>query len=143
MKASEGGSEVLAERWLAGREFTVAILGGDALPVVEMRTDQAFYTYEAKYLSDTTEYICPAPVSAQVATEMQTLSVEAFNALGCRGWGRVDLMQDADEKIYLLEANTSPGMTDHSLVPIAAKRAGMSFSDLVFRITQLAASKDR
>ena len=140
--ASELDSTVIAERWLAGREFTVAVVGGEALPVIEMRTDQAFYTYEAKYHSDSTEYLCPAPISDELSQQMQELCADAFNVLGCRGWGRVDLMQDSDGEIYLLEANTSPGMTNHSLVPMAAKQAGLSFPELVLRVAQLAVRAD-
>lgn len=143
LHARELDSSVIAERWLSGREFTVAVLGDEALPVVEMRTDQDFYTYDAKYHSNTTQYLCPAPISDELAEQMRRICAEAFSVLGCRGWGRVDLMQDADERIYLLEANTSPGMTSHSLVPIAAKQAGMSFSELVLRVTQLAMTVER
>ncbi|MCL4150601.1 UNVERIFIED_CONTAM: hypothetical protein GTU68_021202 [Idotea baltica] len=138
MEANKHDSTVIAERWLAGREFTVAILDHEALPVIETRTDQDFYTYDAKYISDSTEYICPAPVADALYQEMQQLAVEVFDCLGCRGWGRVDMMLDESGRINLLELNTSPGMTSHSLVPMAAREAGIGFSELVLRVTQLA-----
>lgn len=133
---------VIAERWLSGREFSVGILGEQPLPVIELRTEQAFYTYDAKYLSNDTQYLCPAPLDANEYKEMQELALEAFLSLGCHGWGRVDLMQTADGLPQLLEANTSPGMTSHSLVPIAALEAGMSFAELVLKITQIAVSNN-
>lgn len=136
--AAKHDSTVIAERWLAGREFTVAVLGVEALPIVEMRTDQAFYTYDAKYISDSTEYFCPAPIDELLYRKMQALAIDAFQSLGCRGWGRVDLMLDEAGEMRLLEVNTAPGMTSHSLVPMAAREAGMSFAELVLRITQLA-----
>lgn len=139
--AIQHDSEVIAERWLVGREFTVAVLGGQALPIVELRTNQDFYTYDAKYISDSTEYLVPAPIDEAAYEQMQELAVDAFNSLGCRGWGRVDLMQAEDGSPQLLEINTSPGMTSHSLVPMAANKANISFSELVLKITQIAVSK--
>lgn len=136
--AAKHDSTVIAERWLSGREFTIAVLGNAVLPIVEMRTDQAFYTYDAKYISDSTEYFCPAPIDELLYREMQALALDAFQSLGCRGWGRVDLMLDEAGEMRLLEVNTAPGMTSHSLVPMACREAGMSFADLVLRITQLA-----
>lgn len=136
--ASRYDSVVIAERWLPGREFSVAILGDEILPIVELRTDQAFYNYDAKYVSDTTEYICPARLDEALYKQMQTLALDAFRALGCSGWGRVDVMLDEHGAINLLEANTSPGMTSHSLVPIAAEASGRNFSQLVLEIAQIA-----
>lgn len=129
-------TEVLVERWIDGREFTVAVLNGQVLPIVEMRTPRAFYDYEAKYQASTTEYLCPAPLSAQLSEKMQATALQAFNAVGANGWGRVDLMLDKQEQFYLLEVNTVPGMTEKSLVPMAAKAAGYSFEQLVMAILQ-------
>lgn len=127
-------SEILVERWINGREFTVAILNGEVLPVVEMRTPRAFYDYEAKYQANSTEYLCPAPLSAEQTAAMQQTALKAFNAVGASGWGRVDIMLDQSGQHYLLEVNTVPGMTEKSLVPMAAKAAGLSFNDLVLAI---------
>ena len=141
--AVQHDSTVIAERWLSGREFTVGILGEEALPVIELSTEQAFYNYEAKYLSDETQYHCPAPLEDADYKGMQDLAMDAFLSLGCRGWGRVDLMQGEDGLPQLLEVNTSPGMTSHSLVPIAAREAGISFAELVLKITQIAAGNQQ
>ncbi|MCD1597413.1 D-alanine--D-alanine ligase [Rheinheimera aquimaris] len=127
-------TEILVERWINGREFTVAILNGEVLPVVEMRTPRAFYDYEAKYQANSTEYLCPAPLSAEQTAAMQHTALKAFNAVGASGWGRVDIMLDQSGQHYLLEVNTVPGMTEKSLVPMAAKAAGLSFNDLVLAI---------
>ena len=128
--------EVLAESWIKGREYSVPVLGDQVLPVIEMRTRNAFYDYEAKYLSDETQYICPAELSAQETLELQSLVLRAYRAVGCSGWGRVDVMRDGDGRFWLLEVNTAPGMTSHSLVPMGAKAAGLSFEQLVLRILQ-------
>ena len=135
--AASHDATVIAERWLSGREFTVAIVGGEVLPAIELKTDQEFYTYDAKYVSDKTRYLCPAPVAESVLEEMNRISLTAFETLGCTGWGRVDLMMDESGLLMLLEANTAPGMTSHSLVPMSASEAGMGFSDLVVRILEL------
>ena len=127
-------SEILVERWINGREFTVAILNGQVLPIVEMRTPRAFYDYEAKYQANSTEYLCPAPLSAEQTAAMQQTALKAFNAVGATGWGRVDIMQDMSGQHFLLEVNTVPGMTEKSLVPMAAKAAGLSFGQLVLAI---------
>ncbi len=129
-------SVVIAERWLSGGEYTVAILNGRPLPVIKLETDRAFYDYEAKYLADDTRYICPCGLSADAEQAMQALALKAFNSLGCQGWGRVDVMMAADGEPRLLEVNTVPGMTDHSLVPMAAAAAGISFADLLIEILQ-------
>lgn len=129
-------SVVIAERWLSGAEYTVAILNGRSLPVIKLETDRPFYDYEAKYLVDDTRYICPCGLSADDEQAMQTLALEAFASLGCQGWGRVDVMMTADGEPSLLEVNTVPGMTDHSLVPMAAAAAGLSFADLLIEILQ-------
>lgn len=127
-------STVLAERYIAGAEFTVAILAGMALPPVRLETDNFFYDFEAKYQSDSTRYICPCGLSDQKETQLKDLALRAFAAVGASGWGRVDIMADSNGNFYLLEVNTVPGMTSHSLVPMAAKAAGYSFNDLVVAI---------
>ena len=135
-------SVVIAERWLSGGEYTVAILNGKPLPVIKLETDRPFYDYEAKYLSDDTRYICPCGLSADAEKAMQTLALEAFTSLGCEGWGRVDVMMSADGEPRLLEVNTVPGMTDHSLVPMAGAAAGLSFADLLIEILQTSVRND-
>ncbi|MFT6552782.1 MAG: D-alanine-D-alanine ligase [Zhongshania marina] len=122
---------VFAEQWVVGSEYTVAILNGKALPAIKLETDAAFYDFNAKYLSNETRYLCPCGLSAAEELELSELALAAFNSLGCQGWGRVDVMRDSDGRFYLLEVNTVPGMTDHSLVPMAAKQAGLDFEQLV------------
>jgi len=130
--------EVLIEKWLSGPEYTVAVLGNNILPPICIQPAGSFYDYNAKYISDKTKYLCPTGLSAQKEQALQALVLQAWNILGCSGWGRVDVMQDSDGQFYLLEVNTSPGMTSHSLVPMAARQAGMTFSELVVRILALA-----
>lgn len=132
--AFQHDEEVLVEKWLSGPEYTVALLGETVLPSIRIQVAGAFYDYDAKYLSDETQYFCPSGLLAEQEQAIGALAQAAFAALGCRGWGRVDLMLDADGAFYLLEVNTSPGMTDHSLVPMAARQHGMSFSQLVAQI---------
>ncbi|WP_312078817.1 D-alanine--D-alanine ligase [Leclercia sp.] len=132
--AFQHDEEVLIEKWLSGPEFTVAMLGEEILPSIRIQPAGTFYDYEAKYLSDETQYFCPSGLEAERETLLKALVLKAWHVLGCRGWGRIDVMQDSDGQFYLLEANTSPGMTSHSLVPMAARQAGMSFSQLVVRI---------
>lgn len=127
---------VLVEQWIQGREFTVSMLDGQALPVIEMRTPRAFYDYEAKYQSNTTEYLCPAPLSAEQTTLLQQAATAAFKAVDAKVWGRVDAMMDQAGNFYLLEVNTVPGMTEKSLVPMAAKAAGYSFGQLVRKVLE-------
>lgn len=127
---------VLVEQWIDGREFTVSMLDGQALPVIEMRTPRQFYDYEAKYQSNSTEYLCPAPITAEQTQALQTAAMQAFKAVGAKGWGRVDAMMDSAGHFYLLEVNTVPGMTEKSLVPMAAKAAGYSFEQLVAKILE-------
>ncbi len=133
-EASRYDSVVFAERWIEGAEFTVAVLAGQALPAIQLKTNNAFYDFQAKYLSNDTQYLCPCGLSAEQEQKLKNLALQAFHSLGCKGWGRVDFMQDAAGQFYLLEVNTVPGMTDHSLVPMAAKQQGMSFDDLVLHI---------
>lgn len=128
--------DVIAEQWVNGAEYTASILDGEALPVIRLKTPRAFYDYEAKYQANTTEYLCPCGLEAEQEKICQTLALTAFNALQMRGWGRIDLMSDSNANFYLLEANSVPGMTDHSLVPMAAKQAGLDFQQLCWRILE-------
>ena len=135
--AAKHDTLVIAERFIGGGEFTAAILGDRALPVIKIEPANEFYDYEAKYLRDDTTYRCPCGLPAEKEAEMQRLALRGFELLGGRGWGRVDFLMDEQGKPYLLEANTSPGMTDHSLVPMAARQAGISFEQLVLKILEL------
>jgi D-alanine-D-alanine ligase len=132
--ALEMDEQVLLEQWIEGSEFTVSLLNGVAMPVIGLKTDHTFYDYEAKYESDNTQYLMPSGLSKAEEESLGHLSERAFHALGCSGWGRVDVMRDARGQFWLLEVNTIPGMTSHSLVPMAAKAQGMSFDDLVLAI---------
>ncbi|MBU3725298.1 MAG: D-alanine--D-alanine ligase [Burkholderiaceae bacterium] len=130
---------VIAEQFVAGREFTCALLQDGpgrtrALPVIEIVAPQGQYDYQNKYFGNATRYLCPAPLESAIAARMQDLSVAAFEAIGCAGWARVDLMWDGASEPTLLEINTSPGMTDHSLVPMAAREIGMDYDELVMQI---------
>jgi D-alanine-D-alanine ligase len=129
---------VIAEKFIDGPELTVAILGERVLPIIRIETPREFYDYEAKYIADDTRYLIPCGVSKAKERQLQALSLRAFQALGCRGWGRVDLMLDRRGKPFLLEVNTSPGMTDHSLVPMAARAVGVSYEELCVKILELA-----
>jgi D-alanine-D-alanine ligase len=129
---------VIAESFIGGGEYTAAILGGLALPVIRIEPANEFYDYEAKYLRDDTRYLCPCGLAPEQEAEMQHLAQKAFALIGGEGWGRVDFLMDEAGKPYLLEINTSPGMTDHSLVPMAARQAGISFEHLVLRVLELA-----
>jgi D-alanine-D-alanine ligase len=137
---------VLAEHFVTGREFTVAVLGqgasARALPIVEIVAPQGNYDYQNKYFTDDTRYHCPAPLDAALAEEIQRHAVNAYNAIGCEGWGRVDvLLRESDNRPFLLEVNTSPGMTGHSLVPMAAQAVGISYEDLCVEILRSARLK--
>lgn len=129
--------DVLVEAWIDGPEYTVAILGDEALPAIHMETPREFYDYEAKYQSNSTQYHCPCGLSEDEEDKIKALSLQAFKATGASGWGRVDLMQDSKGHWQLLEVNTVPGMTQTSLVPKAAKVHGLTFSELVERIVLL------
>lgn len=133
-KAAQYHGSVLVERLIVGGEYTVAILDGDALPPIKLETDHSFYDFNAKYIAEDTRYLCPCGLSAAKEQELKTLALSAFKAVGCRGWGRVDVMADHLQNFYLLEVNTAPGMTSHSLVPMAAKAVGLSFAELVMTI---------
>jgi D-alanine-D-alanine ligase len=132
---------VLAERWIVGREYTASVLQGRALPLIRLETPHTFYDYAAKYQVDTTSYHCPCGLSQAEESALQSLCLRAFEALGATGWGRVDLMLDEQQRPWLIEVNTVPGMTDHSLVPMSAQVAGIEFDELVLRI--LATSLER
>ena len=136
--AFQHDDEVLIEKWLSGPEYTVAVIGEEILPSIRIQPAGVFYDYEAKYLSDETQYFCPGSEDPVQEAKMRALAQKAWENLGCSGWGRIDVMQDGDGQFYLLEANTSPGMTSHSLVPMAARQAGISFPQLVVRILDLA-----
>ena len=125
---------VIAERFIEGVELTAGILGDEPLPLIRLETPREFYDYEAKYFADDTRYILPCGLPAEQERSLQKLALEAFRVLGCSGWGRVDLMVDRAGHPYLLEVNTIPGMTDHSLVPMAARARGIAFEQLVVRI---------
>jgi len=129
--------EILVEAWIDGPEYTVSILGDQALPAIHMETPNAFYDYEAKYQTNTTQYHCPSHLSAQDEAELQSLALKAFKATGAKGWGRVDIMRDEKNNWQILEVNTVPGMTATSLVPKAAKVFGLDFSALVTNILEL------
>ena len=129
---------VLAEKWITGTELTVAILNGAALPVIRLEAEGEFYDFDAKYISDETSYICPSGLPAELESEVQDLAVNAFNVASCHGWGRVDILLDECQQPYLLEVNTVPGMTSHSLVPMAAKQSGLEFNQLVLQILETA-----
>ena len=134
--AARFGGPVLAETFIAGPEVTISIVGDEALPIIKLETPRTFYDYEAKYHSDTTLYLYPSGLDEELESSLKALSLEAFRALDCRGWGRVDMMLDPGMNPYLLEVNTVPGMTDHSLVPMAARAAGMSFPELAVKILE-------
>ena len=136
--AAKHDSLVIAEQGILGGEYTVAILGDQVLPIIKIVPATDFYDYEAKYLRDDTQYLCPCDLTEAREQELRALALAAFRTLGCRGWGRVDLLMDASGRAYLLEVNTSPGMTDHSLVPMAARVAGISYEQLVLRVLELA-----
>lgn len=126
--------DVYAEAWVAGKEYTVAVLNDEALPVIRLETPNTFYDYEAKYQATTTQYHCPCGLSQDQEKALQDIAVTACKVVGVTGWGRVDVFIDASGQYQLIEVNTVPGMTDHSLVPMAAKQAGIDFDELVLRV---------
>ena len=126
--------EALIEHWIEGDEYTVAILDNQALPSIKIISDHDFYDYDSKYFSNKTEYLCPSDLSDQQEKNIREIAMKAFNLTGASGWGRADFILDKDKNPYLLEINTVPGMTSHSLVPMAAKAAGMNFEQLVLKI---------
>jgi D-alanine-D-alanine ligase len=135
-KARKCGGLIMAEKFIQGEEYTAAIIGEHILPMIRLKTDHDFYDYQAKYISNDTQYICPCGLTEKVENEFAKLMLEAFESIMAEGWGRVDFMLDENQQPWLIEVNTVPGMTDHSLVPMAAKQAGMTFENLVLRILQ-------
>lgn len=143
-QAAKHDKLVIAERAILGGEYTVAILGEQALPIIKIEPSNEFYDYDAKYLRDDTLYRCPCDLPAECEQTLREQALAAFRVIGGRGWGRVDFLidrpaSDSDSQAYFLEVNTSPGMTDHSLVPMAARAAGISYDELVIRVLSLAA----
>lgn len=134
--ASQHDDLVIAEQYIEGKEFTVAILGDQVLPAIQLKTTHDFYDFDAKYKANDTQYLLPSGLPDYAESELQKMSLKAFKLVGCSGWGRVDAMQDREGNFWLLEVNTSPGMTDHSLVPMAAKAAGLTMPALVVNILQ-------
>jgi len=135
-EASQYDDEVIAERWIEGTEYTVSILQQQALPLIRLETPNQFYDYDAKYIADSTSYHCPSGLVGENEEALQALALKAFYAVDASGWGRVDLMVDESGNPWLIEVNTVPGMTDHSLVPMAAKAAGIEFDDLLWHILE-------
>ena len=133
--------QVLAERWIEGAEYTAAIVGAAALPLIRLETPRAFYDYEAKYQADSTRYHCPCGLPQDQESQLQELSLRAFSAVAASGWGRVDFMLDGAQRPWLIEVNTVPGMTDHSLVPMAARVHGWDMPELVWRLLETSAEK--
>jgi D-alanine-D-alanine ligase len=140
--AQQYDEEVLIEQWIEGREFTCAVVDGEALPLIELKTDHDFYDFDAKYQSSSTQYICPCDLPEDLQAHIQRVVLEAFDVIGARHWGRVDLMLDKNDQAWLIEVNTVPGMTDHSLVPMAAKAMGMDFDQLVLTLLTLTLNSD-
>jgi len=134
---------VFAERWITGGEYTVAILQGAALPSIRIETPRSFYDYEAKYFRDDTRYFCPSGLPAHAEQQLAKLALASCEACAAEGWGRADFMLDGEGKPLLLEINTVPGMTDHSLVPMAARAAGIDFDELVWRVLETSFSRTR
>lgn len=137
-EAAKYDSLVIAEKFIGGGEYSVGILGDTALPIIRIIPANEFYDYEAKYLRDDTQYLCPCGLPEAVEMKIRTEALEAFRVVGGGGWGRVDFLMDEQGQHYFLEVNTSPGMTDHSLVPMGARTAGISFDELVVRILETA-----
>ena len=137
-EAAQFDARVMAERFVVGDEYTVALLGERVLPAIRVEVPGGFYDFEAKYVSNTTQYHLPCGLTADDEAQLATLCQQAFAAIGCEGWGRVDVMRDSSGQFWLLEVNTVPGMTDHSLVPQAAAYAGIEFDELVVQILQTA-----
>ena len=133
-KAAEYDSHVMAECWVSGAEYTAAVLGDQALPLIKLETPHEFYDYEAKYVSDDTRYLIPCGLDPDMEERLQAMSLQAFDAIGASGWGRVDILMDEQQNPWLIEVNTVPGMTSHSLVPMAANAVGIDFDELVWRI---------
>jgi D-alanine-D-alanine ligase len=135
-RASQYNCTVFAETWIVGAEYTAGLLDGEPLPLIRLETPNSFYDFDAKYRAETTRYHCPCGLAAETETKLQDLAVRACEIIGVAGWARVDLLVDGNGAPWLIEVNTVPGMTDHSLVPMAARRAGLTFGELVWRILE-------
>jgi len=142
-EAQRYDTAIMAEQYISGAEYTVAIVGEQVLPAIRLETDHQFYDYDAKYTSDSTRYFSPCGLSSEREQTLQQLALQAYRAVGCSGWGRVDVMADEQGDFSLLEVNTVPGMTDHSLVPMAAKAVGVEFDLLVATILRLSLGKQK
>ncbi|WP_440996898.1 D-alanine--D-alanine ligase [Arhodomonas sp. SL1] len=142
-RAADYDTTVFAERWIEGEEYTVTLLEGEALPTIRIEAGRGFYDFDAKYLADDTRMHCPCGLAEADEAELAALARQAFEAVGAEGWGRVDAMRDADGRFWLLEVNTVPGMTDHSLVPAAARVVGLGMEELVWRILRTSGGRDR
>jgi D-alanine-D-alanine ligase len=134
--ANQFSCAVFAEQWVTGHEYTVGVLAEEALPAIRLETPNAFYDFAAKYEANTTRYYCPAGLTSQQENQLQSLALQACSGIGIKGWARVDMFIDKNDHFQLIEVNTVPGMTDHSLVPMAAKAAGIEFGELVWRILE-------
>ena len=128
--------DIICERWMPGGDYTVGILDGHALPAIKIETERGFYDYQAKYLDDGTRYLCPCGLPQELEAELAGLALRAFDAINGGGWGRVDMLLDENHRPSLIDVNTVPGMTGHSLVPMAASRTGMDFDNLVLRVLE-------
>ena len=129
-------TNVIAEKMVVGREYTLPIVGQRILPIIEIQTKTEFYDYAAKYKRDDTKFICPTDLTSNITEKANEISLRAFNLLGCKGWGRVDFIIDNNNNFFIIEINTIPGMTSHSLVPLSAKNAGISFEELTLKILE-------
>jgi len=138
LKTSKIDTNVIVEKFVDGEEFTVAIVNGKTFPVIKIKPSNEFYDYEAKYIKDDTQYICPSGIEMNKEASISEEALKAFKAVGCSSWGRVDFMMDKAGRHYFIEVNTSPGMTSHSLVPMAAKEVGINFDQLVLEILKTA-----
>ena len=138
LKTSKIDTNVIVEKFVDGEEFTVAIVNGKTFPVIKIKPSNEFYDYEAKYIKDDTQYICPSGIEKNKEASISEEALKAFKAVGCSSWGRVDFMMDKAGRHYFIEVNTSPGMTSHSLVPMAAKEVGINFDQLVLEILKTA-----
>lgn len=134
--AAQFDCQVFAEQWITGNEYTAAVLKGKPLPLIRLETPHTFYDFDAKYRANTTKYHCPCGLDDETESKLQALAVKACQTVGVEGWGRVDMLVDQAGKPWLIEVNTVPGMTDHSLVPMAAKAAGIDFNELVWQILE-------
>jgi D-alanine-D-alanine ligase len=138
LKAQQCGGTVIAERWIEGNEYTAAVLDDQVLPMIKLKTTHKFYDYDAKYEANDTQYICPCGLSSEQESVLAEMVIKAFNAVGVSSWGRVDFIVDEHGQPWLIEVNTVPGMTSHSLVPMAAQQIGLSFDNLVMKILSMA-----